>query len=129
MGVFGIANHVWADSIAGFFAFCAITISLYEVYRHIKYPHRKQVRRYIIRILFMVPVYAIEAWFGTLYPSIAVYLNAIRDIYEVITHIFIYIHTQSIFNELTGNYHLLILPTSHQCIGRISSSQQVTANQ
>eukprot|EP01084_Bolivina_argentea_P226865 383152_1 len=99
MGLFGIHNHIWAWLIGGFFAFLAIAISFYEVYRHVECNHNKYIRRYIIRILFMVPVYAIESWFGIAYPGVSLYLNAIRDIYEAIT---VYSFYQLLINALGG---------------------------
>ena len=83
MGLLNLPNHVWAELVGGAFAFCAIALSLYEVYRHIQHTHHMYVRRYIIRILLMVVVYAIESFCGIFYPSASVYLNALRDLYEV----------------------------------------------
>eukprot|EP01084_Bolivina_argentea_P020695 38480_1 len=94
-----LPNHIKAALIGGFFAFFAISISFYEIYKHVQFNHNKYIRRYIIRILLMVPVYAIESWFGILYPSSSVYLNALRDIYEAIT---IFSFYQLLVNTLGG---------------------------
>ena len=39
-------------------------------------------QRYIIRILFMVPVYAVCSWISLLDRSAGIYLDTIRDCYE-----------------------------------------------
>ena len=41
-------------------------------------------QRYIVRILFIVPVYAFESWLSLLFfnSSFYVYCNALRDCYE-----------------------------------------------
>ena len=39
-------------------------------------------QRYIIRILFMVPVYAVCSWISLLDRSAGIYLDTLRDCYE-----------------------------------------------
>jgi len=39
-------------------------------------PHKQ---RYIIRLIFMVPVYAIGSWFSLKYRDAAIYFDTVRD--------------------------------------------------
>lgn len=41
-----------------------------------------QVQKYVIRILFMVPIFSIQAWFSLFFHSAAQYIRAFRELYE-----------------------------------------------
>jgi hypothetical protein len=42
-------------------------------------PH---LQKYIIRILFMVPIYALNSWIVLKFPETSIYLDTIRECYE-----------------------------------------------
>jgi hypothetical protein len=44
--------------------------------------HKPTLQLYIIRILIIVPVYALLSWLSLTFPSIAIWFNTIRDVYE-----------------------------------------------
>ena len=73
--VFGIELHIWAQYITLFCMLCSNVLSFYNIYLHIHYPHLPNVRGRIIRILLMVNLYSVEAWFGLLVPSLDHYLG------------------------------------------------------
>ena len=41
-----------------------------------------QVQKYVIRILFMTPIFSIQAWFSLFFHSAAAYIRAFRELYE-----------------------------------------------
>lgn len=47
--------------IAGVFALMACTLSLYEIYQHLLYYNKPYLQKYIVRILIMVPIYALNS--------------------------------------------------------------------
>lgn len=63
------------------FMFCA----LLQIYTHLRSYTVPNEQRYIIRILFIVPVYAFDSWLSLLFISndqYYVYFDSIRDCYE-----------------------------------------------
>lgn len=47
--------------IAGIFALIAIFLSMFEVYQHLLYYTKPFLQKYIVRILWMVPIYALNS--------------------------------------------------------------------
>jgi len=77
-------RHVVAWTVAASFAFAAVFLSFLQIWKHIKHNHHALLRKYVVRILLMVPVYSIESWFA-LYNSrsaLGKYLVLLRDTYE-----------------------------------------------
>ncbi|XP_071960220.1 transmembrane protein 184B-like isoform X2 [Antedon mediterranea] len=73
------------DAIAGFFAFLAVVITCHQIYMHLRHYTCPGEQRWIIRILFIVPIYAFESWLSLLFFSkdhYYVYFGTIRDCYE-----------------------------------------------
>ena len=61
----------------------ACVLALYQIVMHLSYYNAPQFQRYIIRIIFMVPVYAICSAVTLAAPTNSVYVSTIRDCYEV----------------------------------------------
>nr|XP_022904394.1 transmembrane protein 184C [Onthophagus taurus] len=68
--------------IAGIFVLLAIPISLWEIILHVIHYTQPKLQKHIIRILWMVPIYAGNAWLGLTYPSYAIYVDCARECYE-----------------------------------------------
>ncbi|KAF9544002.1 hypothetical protein EC957_000271 [Mortierella hygrophila] len=62
--------------------FLATAISLVLIYRHYQYYTKPNQQRYIVRMLLMVPIYAITSWFSFVYVREAIYYDTIRVFYE-----------------------------------------------
>ncbi|KAK5814204.1 organic solute transporter subunit alpha/Transmembrane protein [Linnemannia elongata] len=62
--------------------FLATAISLVLIYRHYQYYTKPNQQRYIVRMLLMVPIYAITSWFSFVYVREAIYYETIRVFYE-----------------------------------------------
>jgi len=60
---------------------------VFEIFWHLVYFSNPSLQRYVIRILWMVPIYGIESWFALRYTVtenvyVGVYLQAFREFYE-----------------------------------------------
>ncbi|KAJ8913950.1 hypothetical protein NQ315_015188 [Exocentrus adspersus] len=78
----GFNKHDQEILIAGVFVWVAIPISLWEIILHVIHYTQPKLQKHIIRILWMVPIYAINAWVGLIYPKESVFVDSIRECYE-----------------------------------------------
>lgn len=60
----------------------AMTLALLHIYRHLLNYTEPTYQRYIVRIIFMVPVYALMSFFSLVLNESSIYFNSIREIYE-----------------------------------------------
>jgi len=69
---------------------CPHALLLYfQIYTHLRSYTVPNEQRYIIRILFIVPVYAFDSWLSLLFISndqYYVYFDSVRDCYEGTAH-------------------------------------------
>jgi hypothetical protein len=75
----------WINStfgIAGFFAWTAVFLSTWLIYKHLRNYNEPNLQRPIVRILLMVPIYAINSWVSLRWSFVSLYLDLIRDSYE-----------------------------------------------
>jgi len=96
-----------AQLLAGLFAIIAIAISCYQIYRHLMHYVVVNEQRWIIRILFICPVYAFCSWLSLVFwhnNEAYVYFNAIRDCYEAFV---IYCFLSLCFEYLGGEGTIL----------------------
>src|SRR5690349_11400421 len=66
-------NLYWVESLKAIgialLASCLATcISTYNIYTHLRYYTNPELQRYIIRILIVVPLYAICSWLSLAWP-------------------------------------------------------------
>ena len=73
------AQIAWA--IAGFFVAVTVPLSLHDVNMHLLH-FVSPLQRFYVRILLLVPLYAIESWFSLRYDAQSIYISTIRDLYE-----------------------------------------------
>uniref|UniRef100_A0AC35U7C8 Transmembrane protein 184B n=1 Tax=Rhabditophanes sp. KR3021 TaxID=114890 RepID=A0AC35U7C8_9BILA len=73
-----------AKGIAGFFTWAALLITSHQIYQHLRWYSCPSEQRWIVRILFIVPIYSFDSWLSLLFFSndVYVYFNSIRDCYE-----------------------------------------------
>ncbi|GAU97931.1 hypothetical protein RvY_09149 [Ramazzottius varieornatus] len=74
-----------ARGISGACTFAALFITCFQIYKHLRYYNNPNEQRWIVRILFMVPLYALDSWISLLFiegEGYYVYFNAVRDCYE-----------------------------------------------
>ncbi|XP_055598013.1 transmembrane protein 184C [Uranotaenia lowii] len=68
--------------IGGLFVISALPVSIWQITQHIVHFTKPILQKHIIRILWMVPIYALNAWFCLLFPQHAIYMDSIRECYE-----------------------------------------------
>ncbi|ORC85531.1 f2o10.10 protein-like protein [Trypanosoma theileri] len=68
--------------IGGYCAIFATILSLFQILEHLTCFSDPECQTKVVRILFMVPLYAMISWICILAPNAAEYLNLIRDAYE-----------------------------------------------
>jgi len=74
-----------AQGIAGAFMFAALIMTCYQIYQHLRYYTNPAEQRWIVRILFIVPIYGFDSWLSLLFfnnESYYVYFDTVRDCYE-----------------------------------------------
>ena len=59
-----------------------VIMSVRLVYLHLTHWHMPDVQKYVVRILFMVPLYSFHSWLSLRFHHSRVYIDAIRDLYE-----------------------------------------------
>lgn len=72
----------WTTCICATLTLVSIIMSFVSIWHHVKFKHRPLTRILIIRVLLMVPIYAVEAFGSLEVPNAYIYLDAIRDTYE-----------------------------------------------
>ncbi|KAI1884644.1 hypothetical protein AGOR_G00228540 [Albula goreensis] len=78
-------NTTFAQALSGIFVWSALLITCHQIYMHLRSYTIPNEQRYIIRILFIVPIYAFDSWLSLLFISndqYYVYFDSIRDCYE-----------------------------------------------
>ncbi|KEG14285.1 f2o10.10 protein-like protein [Trypanosoma grayi] len=75
-------QRVVPSFIAGYCAIFATILSLFQILEHLVCFSDPECQMKVVRILFMVPLYAMISWICILAPNAAEYLNLIRDAYE-----------------------------------------------
>mmetsp|Transcript_54821 Transcript_54821/g.134087 ORF Transcript_54821/g.134087 Transcript_54821/m.134087 type:complete len:204 (-) Transcript_54821:2863-3474(-) len=74
-------RHVFAWAVGGIFVCLAVPLSLHDIHMHILHYH-SPLQKYYIRILWMVPIYAVESWFALRFKEQKIYLETAREAYE-----------------------------------------------
>ncbi|GBF91303.1 hypothetical protein Rsub_03623 [Raphidocelis subcapitata] len=69
-------------AVAGVCALGGILVAIFQIMCHLRNYTEPVFQRYIIRLIFMVPVYAVGSWFSLKYRAAAIYFDTIRDCYE-----------------------------------------------
>ncbi|XP_035730891.1 transmembrane protein 184B-like isoform X1 [Vespa mandarinia] len=74
-----------AQGIAGIFVWLALFLTCQQIYQHLRWYTNPTEQRWIVRILFIVPIYATYSWVSLLFfnsGSYYVYFFTVRDCYE-----------------------------------------------
>ena len=86
-------------------SFCIIAtlLTIHQIRQHLHWNTAPRLRRYIIRIVSMVPIYAWASWLGLTYPKAALYFDFLRECYEAFV---IYCFFQLLVQALGGEERL-----------------------
>ncbi|GAB0087246.1 transmembrane protein 184C [Sergentomyia squamirostris] len=68
--------------IGGLFVLTALPISFWHITQHMINYTKPILQKHIVRILWMVPIYALNALLGLLFPANVIYMDSIRECYE-----------------------------------------------
>uniref|UniRef100_K3WXL2 Uncharacterized protein n=1 Tax=Globisporangium ultimum (strain ATCC 200006 / CBS 805.95 / DAOM BR144) TaxID=431595 RepID=K3WXL2_GLOUD len=75
-------NRAESLLIATACCFAASLLSVFNIYQHLQHYSRPQLQRYIVRILVIVPVYALGSLLSLIFVNQALYFDTFRDCYE-----------------------------------------------
>ncbi|KAL4703312.1 hypothetical protein ACJJTC_006675 [Scirpophaga incertulas] len=98
--------------IGGIFVLLAVPISVWQITQHVIYYTKPILQKHIIRILWMVPIYALNAWIGLEFPEQSIYVDSLRECYEAYV---IYNFMKYLLNYLNDGHDLeAVLETKSQ---------------
>jgi len=91
---------------AGVFVLLGLPISLYGIIMHLTHYNQPHIQVYIVRILWMVPIYSMESWLCLRYHAHAIYIETLRDFYESYV---LYSFLQFLIQVLGGEEELILM--------------------
>ena len=68
--------------IGSVMAFLTLPVALWEITMHLVNYTNPPLQKHIIRILWMVPIYSLNAWMGLTFPHYTIYFDLCRECYE-----------------------------------------------
>lgn len=80
-----IPLHQWAWWVASIFVALTIVVSGQLIWSHLDSYDKPEVQKYVVRIIFMTPIYGVVAWLSLTFDNAAPLLNVVRDCYEAFT--------------------------------------------
>jgi Organic solute transporter Ostalpha len=117
----GTDPHLIAWFSAGAFVLLGFPISMMGIIGHLTNYNAPHIQVYIVRILWMVPIYSIESWLAMRFHKQAVFIETARDVYESFV---LYCFLQFLIQVLGGEEALILMlkdksPTRgvHVCYG------------
>jgi hypothetical protein len=87
--------HYQAWLVAGIFVLLAVSVSVYEIAMNLEYFNCPRLQIRVVRILWMVPIYAVNSWLCLRFKDASFYIDPIRECYEafVIYNFYMYLVT------------------------------------
>jgi len=67
---------------AGLFVMLTVPISIREITKHLTNWYMPEAQKYVVRILWMVPIYSMNSWLSLRFHDASLYIDTIRDFYE-----------------------------------------------
>jgi hypothetical protein len=74
-------HYIGWFSAAGF-VLMTIPISVRLIVKHLINWNAPQVQKYVVRIVWMIPLYSVESWLALRFKNAAIYLETLRECYE-----------------------------------------------
>lgn len=75
----------------------------HQVAMHTEYYTQPRLQRHVIRILWMVPIYSLDAWFALRFKDARIYLDPIRECYEAYVIYNFYAYLMNFLEDELGN--------------------------
>jgi hypothetical protein len=102
----GTDPHLIAWFSAGAFVLLGFPISIYGIFTHLSNYYQPHIQCYVVRILWMVPIYSIESWLCLRFHTYAIYIETLRDCYESFV---LYSFFQFLIQVLGGEEQLVLM--------------------
>jgi len=102
----GTDPHLIAWFSAGAFVLLGFPISMYGIVMHLANYNQPNIQMYIVRILWMVPIYSMESWLCLRFHRYAIYIETLRDVYESYV---LYSFLQYLIEVLGGEDELILM--------------------
>ena len=61
---------------------CTVWMSTQQIYRQLTHWFMPDVQKFVVRILWMVPLFSIQSWCSLRFKDSRIYIDAVRDLYE-----------------------------------------------
>ena len=78
----GWSKHYTAWATSGAFVTLTVPLSVYDIYLHLRHYRVPRLQRWIVRVMFMVPIYSVEAFLSLRFIKQQLYWNVMREAYE-----------------------------------------------
>ncbi|KIY70667.1 DUF300-domain-containing protein [Cylindrobasidium torrendii FP15055 ss-10] len=92
--------------VSGVCTIVAVAVSAMSISMHLRNYRKPALQRMVVRIMLMVPIYGIASYIALFSLEAAVFIDAVRDIYEAFV---IYCFFQLLLSYLGGERSLLIM--------------------
>lgn len=102
----GTDPHLIAWFSAGAFVLLGFPISMYGIVMHLANYNQPNIQMYIVRILWMIPIYSMESWLCLRFHRYAIYIETLRDVYESYV---LYSFLQFLIQVLGGEEQLIYM--------------------
>jgi len=106
LALHGTDAHLIAWFSAGAFVILGFPISIYGILMHLTNYYQPNIQCYVVRILWMVPIYSIESWLCLRFHEFAIYIETLRDCYESFV---LYCFLQFLIEVLGGEESLIMM--------------------
>ncbi len=109
-------KHEMAWTIGGAFVIATVPISLFQIFQHLSNFMEPKQQTHVIRMISMVPLYAIQSWFSLRYQNLSLYTQCVREAYESYV---IYAFVQYLISYMGSEEQLIVkLQTKPAVLGR-----------
>ena len=88
-------QHEMAWTIGGAFVVATVPISLYQIFQHLSNFVEPRQQTHVIRMISMVPLYAIQSWFSLRYQNLSLYTQCVREVSRSAGHFHLVDHDVS----------------------------------
>lgn len=77
-----LSLHTWAVLVASFFVLVALSLSFFLIFSHLTHYTNPREQKWLIGVVFMVPVYSLESFASLWDPNISIECDILRNCYE-----------------------------------------------
>jgi len=109
---------------AGVMVLGVLILSFRLIYLHLTHWYMPDVQKYVVRILWMVPLYAVQSWLSLRFRGARIYISAARDLYEAfVIASFVYY-----LIELLGGQDALVLMLNNKKEAAANNNRNINAD-